>query len=212
MILQCKRNIGTEGLTACRLYPVIAYKVDYEDNMIAYQIVDDCRSLSWSQIDKFEEVSNCKEGYIKTDTDNKIQKYIYKDLTSKDFFVDYYLENEESLRANEKLESTLVSILGNELAANKISTYLEAVGYQDENADLLMKAFFLKANKYDVINFSRALYEKLPMLNNYIIQIVIEKLSNYRASEIESIFVALYINGFSYNEEIMNVINSYLGI
>ncbi len=212
MILQSKRNVSSEGLTAERLYPVIAFNINLDNDINTCQILDDNRSLSWRQIDRFDVVSYAKEGYIKAGGDNSFLKYLYENLSDKDFFADYYLENEKSIIASEKLENALVSILSNELNSKELLSYLEIVGYKDENADLLLKSFFLKAKEKDIIIFANMLYDKIPMLNNYIIEIIIKNFSNYKTMEIESIFMELYINSSSYSEEIMKKVSSYLNI
>lgn len=212
MILQSKRNVSSEGLTAERLYPVIAFNINLDNDINTCQILDDNRSLSWRQIDRFDVVSYAKEGYIKAGGDNSFLKYLYENLSDKDFFADYYLENEKSIIASEKLENALVSILSNELNSKELLSYIEIVGYKDENADLLLKSFFLKAKEKDIIIFANMLYDKIPMLNNYIIEIIIKNFSNYKTMEIESIFMELYINSSSYSEEIMKKVSSYLNI
>jgi len=212
MILQCKRNISSEGLTANRLYPVIAYEINLDNDIVTYQIVDDSRSLSWSRSDRFKVVNYSKEGYIKIDSNNGSLKYLYKDLSDTSFFVDYYLEDEKSIIANKKLENALISILSNELTTNEVLSHLEVVGYQDENADLLLKSYFLNAKEDDIINFANMLYDKIPMLNNYIVQIIIESLKRYKAVEIENIFMELYLNSSFYSEETLKVIDDYLKV
>lgn len=212
MILRCIRDVSSEAVTANRLYPVIAYDINLDDDIITYQIMDDSRSLSKRKKDRFEVISYSKEGYIKVDGDNGFLNYLYKDLSDKDFFVDYYSENEKSILANKKLENTLVSILSHELGSNELLSYLEMVGYQDENAELLLRAFFLKADESDIIRFSKVVYDKLSMFNNYLIEIIIKKLSYYKAKEIENIFMELYINSTSYSEKVMERVGNYLNI
>lgn len=212
MILRCIRDVSSEAVTANRLYPVIAYDINLDDDIVTYQIVDDSRSLSKRKNDRFEVISYSKEGYIKVDGDNRFLKYLYKDLSDKDFFVDYYSENEKSILANKKLENTLISILSHELDSNELLSYLEMVGYQDENSELLLRAFFLKAKENDIIRFSTVMYDKISMLNNYLVEIIIRNLSNYKAKEIENIFMELYINNTSYSEKVMERISNYLNI
>jgi hypothetical protein len=204
--------VSSEAVTANRLYPVIAYDINLDDDIVTYQIVDDSRSLSKRKNDRFEVISYSKEGYIKVDGDNGFLKYLYKDLSDKDFFVDYYSENEKSILANKKLENTLISILSHELDSNELLSYLEMVGYQDENSELLLRAFFLKAKENDIIRFSTVMYDKISMLNNYLVEIIIRNLSNYKAKEIENIFMELYINNTSYSEKVMERISNYLNI
>lgn len=211
MILKCNRNVSGEGLTNNRLYPVIAYKIDTIDNNITYQIVDDCGSLSWIQADRFDLISLSKEEYIKVVNDNN-SKYVYKYLLDSDFFTDYYLENEKSVAANKKLEDTLVSILASELEVDKVLKYLELVGYEDESADILIKAFFLKARQEDIIKYSNDLYEQISTFSNYIVQVIVCNLSHYKVTEVESLFMQLYLNGLPYNNEILKIVNDYLNV
>lgn len=211
MILRCIRDVSGEALTANRLYPVIAYDINLDD-IVTYQIVDDSRSLSKRKNDRFEVISYSKEGYIKIDSDNGFLNYLYKDLSEKDFFVDYYSENERSILANKKLENTLISILSHELESNELLSYLEMVGYQDENAELLLKAFFRKAKENDIIKFSTVMYDKISMFSNYLVEIIIENLCNFKAKEIENVFMELYINNTSYSEKGMERVSKYLNI
>jgi hypothetical protein len=212
MILKCKRDIRSESLTANRLYPVIAYDVNLNDDTVSYKIMDDSRSLSQRQNDRFEIVSYSKVGYIVVDGDNRFTKYLYKDLTDKDFFVDYYLENEKSIIASEKLENALISILSNELDSNVILNYFKMFSYEDENSEILIKAFFIKANEDEIITLSTMLYDEITMLNNFLVEIIIKNLSRYKAREIESLFMELYINSSSCSKGVMEIVNNYLNI
>ena len=45
---------------------------------------------------------------------------------------------------------------------------LNIVGYSDDNADILLKAFFRQANRKDIIIFARTIYKKIGELNSYI--------------------------------------------
>lgn len=86
MILKCKRNVSGESLCVHRLYPVIAYAIDVDKEMKQYQVVDDCRSLSWKSIDFFEVISDRLDNYKKLNNNGKRTEYIYEDLIEKDFF------------------------------------------------------------------------------------------------------------------------------
>lgn len=211
MILRCIRDVSGEALTANRLYPVIAYDINL-DHIVTYQIVDDSRSLSKRKNDRFEVISYSKEGYIKIKNDHGFLDYLYKDLSDKDFFVDYYSENERSILANQKLENTLITILSHELDSDELLFYLEMVGYQDENAELLLRAFFLKAKENDIIRFSTVMYDEISMFSNYLVEIIIENLCNFKAKEIENIFMELYINNSFYSEKVKERASRYLKI
>lgn len=87
MILKCKRNVSGESLSVHRLYPVIAYAIDINKEMKQYQVVDDCRSLSWKSIDFFEVISDRLDSFKKFNNNGNRTEYIYADLIEKDFLL-----------------------------------------------------------------------------------------------------------------------------
>jgi len=210
MILKCTREIPSEGLTVHRLYPVIAYAVDLEGNIASYQVVDDCHSLSWRQNERFVVVSQCRDEYIKLEENKKLQKYVHKDLIDGDFFIHYYLENEKSIAARAKLEKVFTLILANELTSIELLSSMDVIGHQDENRDLLLKAFFLRANKQDIINFTNDLYDNISEYHSYIVQIIVENLSEYKERAVENLFMQLYLNNSNCEKKAMDIINEYL--
>lgn len=212
MILKCTRNICSESLSVHRLYPVIAYEIDADIGAKQYQIVDDCRSLSWISIDFFEIISARLEDYIKLNNNGKNPKYVHKHITGKDFFVNYYSEDEKSLAANNQLIECLISILSRELPVNILMQNLCIVGYGDDSADLLLKAFFLKAKRKDVLSFAKNIYSIIGGMNSYIIHIIVENLFPYKHNKIENLFMKLYLDGLLCNEDTIDMINKYLGI
>ena len=211
MILKCKRNVNGESLSVHRLYPVIAYEIDNEKEVKKYKVVDDCKSLSWKGIDFFDIISDKLDSYKKLNNSKRIE-YICSDLVEKDFFVNYYLENDNSIDANKQLEESLISILSKELTSKDLMQNLNLVGYCDESAILLLKAFFRKSSRQDIITFAKNIYNKSEELNSYIVQIIVESLIPYRESDIENLFIQLYMDDLLCNKETMKMINGYLGM
>lgn len=211
MILKCKRSVSGESLSVHRLYPVIAYEIDIENGTKQYQVVDDCRSLSWKSIDFFEVISDRVDNLKKQNYNGKKTKYICSDLIEKDFFVDYYSENKNSIDANKKLEESLISTLSKELTCEDLLQNLNIVGYSDDSADLLLKAFFRQSNRQNIISFAKNIYSKIEELNRYIVQIIVENLILYEDSDIESLFIQLYMNDLLCNKNTIKMINGYLG-
>lgn len=209
MILQCTRNIHSESLSVHRLYPVIAYEINVDIGIKQIQIVDDCKSLSWKRIDHFEIISNRLEDYIKLKDKTK---YIYKHLNDKDFLVSYYSENKKSLAANNLLNNSLISIFSSELPVNILMNNLSIVGYGDDSADLLLKAFFLQAERKDVTIFAKNIYNEIDLLNSYLKQIIVENLFSYKDNEVEILFMKLYLNNLLCNKNAIDIISRYLGI
>lgn len=212
MILKCKRNVSGESLSVHRIYPVIAYEIDIEKGAERYQVVDDCRSLSWKNIDFFEVICDRLDGFIKSNKSDKKIKYIYADLVGNDFFVNYYSENENAIAANKQLEESLISILSKELTGNELMQNLNMVGYSDENADLLLKALFRQAGKQDIILFAQKIYNETEKLNSYIVHIIVENLTVYKESDIERLFIQLYMDDLLCKKDTLEMINRYLGI
>lgn len=211
MILKCKRNVSSEGLSVHRLYPVIAYAIDIDKEMKQYQVVDDCRSLSWKSIDFFEVISDRLDNFKKLNNTGNRTEYIYADLFEKDFFVNYYSENENSIATNRKLEEALISILSKELTSKDLVQNLNMVGYSNDSADLLLKAFFRQANRQDIISFAKNIYNKIEELNSYIVQIIVENLIPYKESDIESLFIQVYMDDLLCNKDTIKMIDGYLG-
>lgn len=206
MILRSLRNICQEGLSADKLYPVIAYEIEIKTGKKRFQIVDDCRSLSWKTGDLFEVVSDTMDGFVKTDNSKTIAKYTYTDLAKEDFWINYYLENEDSVIANNQLEKTLISIYSNELSTDKLLYNLDIIRYRGENADILLKAFFKKANYETKIASARTVYDKIREMDDYIVQIIVEKLSDFKEKEVENLFLELYMNQLTGSNNTQDII------
>lgn len=209
MILKCNRNVSCESISVHRVYPVIAYEIDIDKSVKKYQIVDDCRSLSWKSIELFEVISDRLDNFIKLNNDKRI-KYIYADLNEENFFVNYYSEGEKFLEANKQLEECLISILSKELTIDELMQNLNIVGYSDDNADILLKAFFRQANRKDIIIFARTIYNKIGELNSYIVHIIVENLVPYKENDIENLFIQLYMDALLCNKDTIKMINEYL--
>lgn len=205
MILRCTRTIIREGISVNRLYPVIAFEFTNEGKNSKFQILDDSRSLALKDIKFFEIISNSLDGYIKIGN-----KYIYKDLAYKDFSIDFYSEDEKTIEANSRLENSFISIFSHELTLNELLCHLKLIGYYDENTDILLKAFFNKANKKDIIFFVNSIYDEIIKMNTYIIKIIVEGLSCYREPEIENLFVELYMTDLINKKDISDIIYKYL--
>lgn len=212
MILRSQRNISSEGLSVNRLYPVIAYEVEAKNGESKFQIVDDCRSLSWKQIEAFQVISGAVDNYMKVIDNKTVKKYMYKNLTNTDFETDYYSENEKSVIAGKQLEKALISIFSNELSVKELLYNLDTIGYNDDNADLLLKSFFCKANSKDIIIFVNAIYNKILEMSSSIIKIIVEELSNYQEIEINNLFMELYINASFISNKTQEKITQYLKI
>ncbi len=207
MILRCTRTIIRGGISVNRLYPVITYEFTDKGKDDKFQILDNSRSLVLKESEFFEIISNSLNDYIKIDN-----KYVYKDLAYKDFSTNFYSEDEKSIEANSRLENSFISIFSNELTINELLYHLKIIGYCDENADILLKAFFNKANKKDIISFVSSIYDEIMKMNDYIIKIIVEELSYYKEPEIENLFIELYMTKLIDKKNISDIICKYLNM
>ena len=207
MILRCTRTIIRGGISVNRLYPVITYEFTDKEKDDKFQILDNSRSLVLKESEFFEIISNSLNDYIKIDN-----KYVYKDLAYKDFSTNFYSEDEKSIEANSRLENSFISIFSNELTINELLYHLKIIGYCDENADILLKAFFNKANKKDIISFVSSIYDEIMKMNDYIIKIIVEELSYYKEPEIENLFIELYMTELIDKKNISDIICKYLNM
>lgn len=109
------------------------------------------------------------------------------------------------------MEESLISTLSKELTCEDLLQNLNIVGYSDDSADLLLKAFFRQSNRQNIISFAKNIYSKIEELNRYIVQIIVENLILYEDSDIESLFIQLYMNDLLCNKNTIKMINGYLG-
>lgn len=75
--------------------------------------------------------------------------------------------------------------------------------------DILLKAFFEKATRQEIKEFSDKLYNVVLELDNNILRIIVDNLKFYKEKEIENLFMEIYIN-LSCSIEITEVISTYL--
>lgn len=206
MILKSKRNIEKEGISVNKLYPVIECKENIETGIKKFRIYDDCRSLSWKTIDNFSIESDFWENYTK-DIDTDTIHYIYNSL-NKEFFYQLYLENEESRIAIIKLEKVIIDIISDELSIKDIIININELGFNDENIDIQLKAFFKKASKQDIVNFSNNMYNKVIDINKYLLKVIVDNIMLYKEPEVENLLMEIYMSP-SCSKEIQNIIDNY---
>lgn len=109
------------------------------------------------------------------------------------------------------MEEALISILSKELTSTDLMQNLNMVGYSNDSADLLLKAFFRQANREDIISFAKNIYDKIEELNSYIVQIIVENLIPYKESDIENLFIQVYMDDLLCNKDTIKMIDGYLG-
>ncbi|MBD5136987.1 MAG: hypothetical protein HDT39_13625 [Lachnospiraceae bacterium] len=207
MILRSKRNIEREGISANKLYPVIEYEKNIQSGAERYKIYDDCRSVSWKTLRNFSVESDILDNYTKKRNDDT-DSYSYIGI-DEDFYTQLYLENEKSGCVREELEKKLIDILSSELSVENIIDNIYELGLKNEGIDMLLFAFFKKATKQDIINLSIYLYERITEMNSYILEIIVNNMKLYKESDVENLFVEIYMNA-SCTEDVLNLINNYL--
>ena len=206
MILKSKRNIEKEGISVNQLYPVIECKENIETGIKKFRIYDDCISLSWKTIDNFSIESDSLESYSKDIYVDTIH-YTYNALDN-DFFYQFYLENEESRIAIVKLEKVIIDIISDELSIKDIMTSINELGFNNENIEMQLKAFFKKASKQDIVNFSNNISNKVMYITKYLLKIIVDNIKLYKEPEVESLLMEIYMNP-SCSKEILNIIDNY---
>lgn len=207
MILKSKKNIEREGISVNQLYPVIEYEKNIQTGIKRYKIYDDCRSLSWKTLENFNVESDILENYTKERNDD-IYSYIYIGI-KEDFYTSLYLENDESVYVRKELEKKLIDIISSELSIENIMNTIEEIGFENESIDLLLKAFFKKATKQDIINLAICLYDRITEINTYILEIIVKNIRLYKEPDVENLFIEIYMNACC-TEEVLNMISNYL--
>lgn len=207
MILKSKKNIEREGISVNQLYPVIEYEKNIQTGIKRYMIYDDCRSLSWKTLENFNVESDILDNYTKKRNDD-IYSYIYIGI-KEDFYTSLYLENDESVYVRKELEKKLIDIISSELSIENIMNTIEEIGFENESIDLLLKAFFKKATKQDIINLAICLYDRITEINTYILEIIVKNIRLYKEPDVENLFIEIYMNACC-TEEVLNTISNYL--
>lgn len=205
MILKSKRNIEKEGISVNQLYPVVEYEENIKTGIMKFRIYDDCRSLSWKTIDNFSTKSGLLENYSK-DIDADIIHYTYNGL-DKEFFYRFYLENEDSKIATLQLEKVIIDIISDELSIEDIMININELGFNNENIDIQLKAFFKEALKQDIIKFSNSMYNRVADINNYLLEVIVDNIKLYKEPEVESLLMEIYMSA-SCSKEILNTIDN----
>lgn len=210
MILRCQRSIEAEAISNNKLYPVIMYDLQKITHVRRYLIVDDCRSLSWHCSDRFDIISDKSECYIEEGSDEINIRYIHKELAGEDFFSTYYMEDEKSLIIKLKLEEVLISVLTNEMTAKTLYDNFKIIGFKDDNTDIVLKAFLNNADLFELSEFAERIYDEVAELEGYIIDVIVEKLSQHKAPEIERLFIEISMCYQEDTKETLNIISKYL--
>lgn len=206
MILKSKRNVEQEGVSVNQLYPVVECEENIKTGTMKFRIYDDYRSFSWKTIDNFFMKSDLLENYSKNIDVDTIH-YKYNEL-DKEFFYKFYLENEDSRMAVVQLEKVMVNIISDELSEKDIMININELGFNNENIEMQLKAFFKKASKQDIIKFSNNIYNKVIDVNEYLLEIIVDNIKFYREPEIENLLMEIYMN-VPCSKEILNIIDNY---
>lgn len=189
MILKSKRNVEQEGVSVNQLYPVVECEENIKTGTMKFRIYDDYRSFSWKTIDNFFMKSDLLENYSKNIDVDTIH-YKYNEL-DKEFFYKFYLENEDSRMAVVQLEKVMVNIISDELSEKDIMININELGFNNENIEMQLKAFFKKASKQDIIKFSNNIYNKVIDVNEYLLEIIVDNIKFYREPEIENLLMEI---------------------
>jgi hypothetical protein len=206
MILKSKRNIEKEGISVNQLYPVVECEENIQTGIMKFRVYDDCRSLSWKTIDNFSTESVLLENYSK-DIDADTIHYMYNGL-DKEFFYRFYLENEDSRIAIVQLEKVMVDIISDELSIEDIMININELGFNNENIEMQLKAFFKEASKQDIIKFSNSMYNKVMDVNKYLLEVIVDNIKLYKEPEVENLLMEIYMSA-SCSKEIKNTIDNY---
>ena len=212
MILRCQRSIAAEAISNNKLYPVIMYELQKITHVRRFLIVDDCRSLSWHCSDRFDIISDKSECYIEECSDEINFRYTHKELAGEDFFSTYYMEDEKSLLIKLKLEEVLISVLTNEMTAKVLYKNLIIIGFRDDNIDIVLKAFLNNADSFELSEFAEWIYDEVTELDYYIIDVIVEKLSQHKTPEIENLFKEIYMCYQDDTKETLTIISKYLNM
>lgn len=212
MILKCIREATGEGITINRLYPAIGYNIGKNSHSNIYYIFDDVSSLSWRQDNRFILLSSNPNNYIMINEDETCFEYVYKELADKTFLTNFYSEDEKSIKARLELENILISIYVDELTIDELVSYIKETDNRDYNLEYFFKAFFEKADLHEVRNLAEILYGYISIFDANLIQLIVEKLSNYKDVVIENLFMELYLNYPFCNMISKTLIENYLGM
>lgn len=73
-----------------------------------------------------------------------------------------------------------------------------------------LKAFFKKASKQDIVNFSNNIYDKVMDINKYllILKIIVDNIKLYKEPEVENLLMEIYMSP-SCSKDIINIIDNY---
>lgn len=206
MILKAKRNKEKEGISVNQLYPVIECKDNNQTGLKKFRIYDDCRSLSWKTIDNFSIESDSLENYSKHIEEDTIH-YTYNAL-EEEFFHQFYLENEKSRIAIVKLEKVIIDIISDELSIKDIMISINELGFNNENIEMQLKAFFKKASKQDIVNFSNNTYNKVMDINKYLLKVIVDNIKLYKEPEVGNLLMEIYMSP-SCSKDIINIVDNY---
>lgn len=208
MILKSKRNVESEGISVNQLYPVLEYEKSAQSGIVRYKIYDDSKSMSWKTGDNFNIESDILEKYVqRKDSSTYIYRYVG---IEENFYIKLNLESEESQCAVQELEKIIINIISDELSIEVIMNNINELGFNSEEIEMQLNAFFRKAKKQEVIQFAIELYDKVTEINSYILSIIIDNMKMYKDNDIENLFIEIYMST-SCNEKELNTINDYLG-
>lgn len=185
MIIKSIKNSEKEPISINQLYFVIKYKESKNNSEKMFYIFDDCRTLSWIKADCFSIENDSLKNYEK-ESDDDMLCFTYSEFND-EFFIDFYMENDLSVNAVNKLEKIIIDVMAEELSSEIIMENLDELGFHMTDIEYQLKAFFKIASKDEVIILVNNLYNKFSSMDEYLYDIIVENIVLYKGTEIDNL-------------------------
>lgn len=119
-------------------------------------------------------------------------------------------EKEPNKKSNAivQLEKVMVYIISDELSIKDIMININELGFNNENIEMQLKAFFKEASKQDIIKFSNNMYNKVMDVNKCLLEVIVDNIKLYKEPEVENLLMEIYMSA-SCSKEILNTIDNY---
>lgn len=205
MVIKIKREIYQKSVCINQIYPVIAYRIT-SDNAKEYRIYDESCSFTWLN-NGVEIVNESNSNYFeKIVNDEKM--YLYKDIDAS-FFLRFYREGDDYEQVVEQLKIDMIEILSHDISIRELYDCIMNMFRESNQVEILLKAYFLKAEESDISKLAFQLSDKLEYFTEEEIRILINNMHKIKSVEIKEFFEEIVMCA-DYSEDIMNVVYSYL--
>lgn len=205
MIIKIKEINQQQLVNENQIYPVVAYRVNSNQKK-EYRIFDEGNSFMWI-IDGVEILSNDESKYYECMVNDEIW-YLYN-LLDQDFFLNFYLEEDDFECILKQLKEALKKIVMQDLSTQEIMHAISQTDVKSDYFPLLIDCFFSIASIKEINENMRYFATICEQLYENDIKRIVDYVELIDSEEVKYFFECIS-ECYNISDDLMNQVYSYL--